>query len=221
MTGSITDGTLYFLALPTLEPLPHGSVQPIRDVIDVALDDLEIAWRSGDEDNGGKGVDITLSIVKRKAISIYRLGNKLSFIQVSILGHLDVNAWPNTDNHFSMAQDVPLPDTLTRAVRSGGTMAVADSSKYCIVNLLDQNMYEVLPIAQVDPAEVGIEGSLEVNIAVIPGEEEFLCTSFAGSGTIGVFVNKEGDPVKGTISWQSHPKSIGSFDYKVESIGMS
>jgi hypothetical protein len=88
-------------------------------------------------------------------------------------------------------------------------MAVADSSKYCIVNLLDQNMYEVLPIAQVDPAEIGIEGSLEVNIAVIPGEEEFLCTSFAGSGTIGVFVNKEGDPVKGTITWQSHPKSIG------------
>jgi len=68
-----------------LEALPHGSVQPIRDVIDVALDDLEIAWRPGDEENGGKGVDITLSIVKRKAISIYRLGHKLSFIQVRTL----------------------------------------------------------------------------------------------------------------------------------------
>jgi hypothetical protein len=48
----------------------------------VALDDQEIAWRPGDEDNGGKGVDITLSIVKRKAISIYRLGSKLSFLHV-------------------------------------------------------------------------------------------------------------------------------------------
>jgi hypothetical protein len=78
------DGTLYFLALPTLEPLPHGSAQPIRDVIDVALDDQEIAWRPGDDDHGGKGVDITLSIVKRKAISIYRLGNKLSFLHVRV-----------------------------------------------------------------------------------------------------------------------------------------
>jgi len=52
-------------------------------VIDVALDDQEIAWRQGDDESGGKGVDITLSIVKRKTIAIYRLGAKLSFLQVS------------------------------------------------------------------------------------------------------------------------------------------
>jgi hypothetical protein len=57
-------------------------VQPIRDVITVAVDDQEIAWRPGDDENSGKGVEITLSVVKRKAISIYRLGNKLSFLQV-------------------------------------------------------------------------------------------------------------------------------------------
>ena len=52
-------------------------------MIDVALDDQEIAWRQGDDESGGKGVDITLSIVKRKTIAIYRLGAKLSFLQVS------------------------------------------------------------------------------------------------------------------------------------------
>jgi hypothetical protein len=52
-------------------------------VIDVALDDQEIAWRPGDDEIGGKGVEITLSIVKRKTIAIYRLGAKLSFLQVS------------------------------------------------------------------------------------------------------------------------------------------
>ena len=71
--------------MPSLEPLPHGSVQPIRDVIDVALDDQEIAWRQGDDETGGKGVEITLSIVKRKTIAIYRLGAKLSFLQVSYI----------------------------------------------------------------------------------------------------------------------------------------
>jgi hypothetical protein len=63
--------------------LTTGGIQPIREVVDVALDDQEIAWRPGDEEGGGKGVEITLSIVKRKAISLYRLGAKLSYIQVS------------------------------------------------------------------------------------------------------------------------------------------
>lgn len=87
-------------------------------------------------------------------------------------------------------------------------MAVADATKYCVINLLDQNMYEILPISQDDSADIDGDGAPEVNIAVIPGEEVFLCTSYMGSSTVGVFVNKDGDPVKGTVQWNSHPKSI-------------
>jgi hypothetical protein len=102
-----------------------------------------------------------------------------------------------------------MPNPLTRAARSGGTIAVANSANYCIVNVHDQSMWEMLPIAQTDPSDVGIEGTIGANIVVVPGEEEYLWTSFAGDRTIGVFVNRDGDPVKGTIEWPSHPKSIG------------
>jgi hypothetical protein len=97
-------------------------------------------------------------------------------------------------------------------------MAIADTAKYCVVNLMDQSMYEILPISQVEPGEGGMEGMPEVNIAVIPGEEEFLCSSFTGMSTIGVFVNRDGDAIKGTIEWQSHPRSIGRLERALRSL---
>lgn len=78
----LSDNTLYILALPSLEPLAPTIVPPIRDVTDVVLDDQEIAVRPSDTEAGGKGVEITLSIVRRKAIALYRLGSRLSHLQV-------------------------------------------------------------------------------------------------------------------------------------------
>lgn len=46
------------------------------------------------------------------------------------------------------------------------------------------------------------------NIVVIPGENEFLVTSFTGVGSMGVFLNGQGDPVRGTLEWPDHPISI-------------
>ena len=44
-------------------------------------------------------------------------------------------------------------------------------------------------------------------IAVV-AEEEFLILSWTGAGTMGVFINVNGDPVRGTLQWPSHPLSI-------------
>jgi hypothetical protein len=95
-----------------------------------------------------------------------------------------------------------------QAVRSNATLCIADSSKYCIVDLLGSHLLEILPISQASP---DTKGDINSAIAVLPGEPEFLFASFTGaeSGSMGVFVNREGDPVRGTMSWESHPKCIG------------
>jgi hypothetical protein len=46
-------------------------------------------------------------------------------------------------------------------------------------------------------------------IQVVP-EEEFLILSWTGAGTMGVFINLHGDPVRGTLQWPSHPLSVCS-----------
>lgn len=108
-------------------------------------------------------------------------------------------------------QDVPVPETPAQAVRSNATLCIADSTKYCIVDLLGSQLLEILPISQASPE---FPGDINPAIAVLPGEPEFLFASFTGaeSGSMGVFVNHEGDPVRGTMSWESHPKCIGMLE---------
>ena len=42
----------------------------------------------------------------------------------------------------------------------------------------------------------------------VVSEEEFLILSWTGAGTMGVFINLNGDPVRGTLQWPSHPLSV-------------
>jgi hypothetical protein len=68
------------------------------------------------------------------------------------------------------------------------------------------SLTEVLPVTQIDVAE--LDWVPNANVVVIPGENEFLVTSFTGSSTIGVFLNGQGDPVRGTMEWSHHPLAI-------------
>jgi hypothetical protein len=45
------------------------------------------------------------------------------------------------------------------------------------------------------------------SITVI-GPNEFLILSWTGTSTLGVFISADGDPVRGTLQWPSHPRSI-------------
>lgn len=64
-------------------------------------------------------------------------------------------------------------------------------------------MFPVLPVSQAmdDP-------TLVKPFIVVVGENEFLLLSWTGASTLGVFITGEGDPVRGTLEWPSHPLSV-------------
>ena len=71
----LSDGTLHPLTLPGLETLPSTVMQPLRGIVSVVLDDEELEWGGpGSED---KTAEMTLVVVRRKGLGIYRLGTRL------------------------------------------------------------------------------------------------------------------------------------------------
>lgn len=81
-----------------------------------------------------------------------------------------------------------------------------------MIDLAGPHLIDILPISQALPPDREDENAFqpEACIAVLPGEEEFLFCSYLGEGgSMGVFVDKGGDAVRGTITWPSHPQSLG------------
>lgn len=69
-------------------------------------------------------------------------------------------------------------------------------------------MTEVLPVSQIGDAGDFVPNP---NTVVIPGENQFLVTSYTGQNTMGVFLSGQGDPERGTMEWSEHPLSIGEW----------
>lgn len=88
-------------------------------------------------------------------------------------------------------------------------LCIADRDQYILVNLGAATATPLLPIAQVPP-EPGTRPYRPMILVVT--DEEFLILSWTGAGTMGVFINLNGDPVRGTLQWSSHPLSICSSD---------
>jgi hypothetical protein len=78
-----------------------------------------------------------------------------------------------------------------------------------LIDLSDASLTEVLPVSQIDQSE--LDFTPNPNVVVIPGENEFLVTSYTGVSTMGVFLNGQGDPVRGTMEWPDHPISISKY----------
>jgi hypothetical protein len=69
--------------LPSLDPLPSTTIQTLRGVINVVLDDMELDWGGpGSED---KSTDMTVVVVRRKGLGIYRVGARMVPVKVSTL----------------------------------------------------------------------------------------------------------------------------------------
>jgi hypothetical protein len=83
---------------------------------------------------------------------------------------------------------------------------------YSIIDLSDASLTEVLPVSQIDLEDLDFDPN--PNVVVIPNENEFLVTSYTGAGTMGVFLNGQGDPVRGTMEWPDHPLAIGELFMK-------
>lgn len=75
-----------------------------------------------------------------------------------------------------------------------------------MIDLENAQLWPLLPYSQIDPSVADFD--VTPSIAVVPGEREFLVTSYTGTGTIGIFLTAAGDPTRGTLEWESHPIAI-------------
>lgn len=184
----LAEGILHPLSLPNLEPLPPNTISPIRGVVSVALNDDELDLAGND----GDGVtDMTVVVVRRKGLAIYRLGTRMILVK-----EIPLPAPPRYHALFSTFLCVAAPS-------EGGGLT------YSVIDISDASMTEVLPVTQVPPEDESWNPN--PNVVVIPGENQFLVTSYTGSNTMGVFLNGQGDPERGTMEWQSHPISISEL----------
>jgi hypothetical protein len=128
---------------------------------------------------------VDICVVKRKAIALFTLRDRLYY-----------------------HKEVPLPQGGSLAKRIGQSLCIADSVHYNIVDLERVSLFPILPLSQAaEPTDFVVKPSITV-----VGDSEFLILSWMGASTLGVFITGEGDPVRGTLEWPSHPESV-SLDY--------
>ena len=72
-----------------------------------------------------------------------------------------------------------------------------------MIDLVQASMVPLLPISQAADTTVAVKPLITVIT-----ENEFLLLSWTGASTIGVFITGDGDPVRGTLGWPSHPEAI-------------
>lgn len=77
------DGTLHALMLPSLEPLPSTTIQTLRGVVNVVLNDEELEWAG--PSHADKTTDMTAVVIRRKGLGIYKVGSRMVLIKVSRL----------------------------------------------------------------------------------------------------------------------------------------
>ena len=76
----LSDGTLQTFTLPSFDPVPNSIMSPLRGILSVILDDNELDWNgSGTEE---KSVELSVILVRRKGLTIYRFGTRFAAVKV-------------------------------------------------------------------------------------------------------------------------------------------
>lgn len=102
--------------------------------------------------------------------------------------------------------EIPLPSPPLLAKYVSPTVCIADLEVYSFLSLNEATLSPVLPVTQVAPED---QSFVAKPVIAVVQQDEFLVSSCNGTGAIGVFLNSEGDPVRGTIDWESAPRSVG------------
>jgi hypothetical protein len=119
----------------------------------------------------------------------------------------DFNAIAVSVNLISAMKEIPLPQGATLARRTGRSLCIADKTHYNMVDLEDASLFQLLPLSQaIDPTPFVVKPSI-----TIVGNNEFLILSWTGASTLGLFITGDGDPVRGTLEWPSHPEAVCAF----------
>ncbi|KAK7047403.1 hypothetical protein VNI00_006634 [Paramarasmius palmivorus] len=182
----LADNQIHFYTLPSLDVVASNIIKPIRHVVTFAVDHEHLI-RPAQPISGTptRPEPVEFCVIKRNAISMYSLRDRLLF-----------------------QKEIPLPQgTRTLARRSGSALCMADSEFYNIVDLENSQMFPLLPLNQSPDIDIQVKPFITVTA---PGE--FLLISWTGASALGIFVNSNGDPVRGTLEWPGHPKSM-CFDY--------
>ncbi|KII87649.1 hypothetical protein PLICRDRAFT_92587 [Plicaturopsis crispa FD-325 SS-3] len=177
----LCDHQIHFYTLPSLDPV--HSIKPIRNVITFAVNDQHLR-RSAPSLTGPpqKIEPIEFCVIKRGNIALYSLADRLFY-----------------------QKEVPLPQVVSLARRTGRYLCVADAEFYNVVDLEAASLVPLLPLSQAPDTKV------KPSITVV-SENEFLILSWTGASTLGVFITGDGDPVRGTLEWPSHPLAV-CLDY--------
>jgi vacuolar protein sorting-associated protein 3 len=72
-----------------------------------------------------------------------------------------------------------------------------------MIDLELASLIPLFPLSQAPDKSVVVKPSITVI-----NENEFLILSWTGASTIGVFINGDGDPVRGTLEWPAHPQAV-------------
>ncbi|OSD05086.1 hypothetical protein PYCCODRAFT_1385627 [Trametes coccinea BRFM310] len=181
----LADHQIHFYTLPTLDMVPLNLIKPIRNVVTFAVDEQHLRRPPQFASDIPVPVEpIEFCVVKRNAISLYSLRERLFF-----------------------QKEIPLPAGGVLARRSGQYLCIADRENYNVINLDQASMVPLLPISQAMDSDIVVKPSITVI-----SENEFLILSWTGASTLGVFITGEGDPVRGTLEWPGHPEAV-SLDY--------
>jgi len=111
---------------------------------------------------------------------------------------------------LTLFQEIPLPQgspTITLARRTGKSLCIADKEYYSILDLEASSLFQVIPVSQSSEPTPFI---VKPSITVI-SQNEFLLLSWTGASTLGLFITGDGDPVRGTLEWPSHPEAICAY----------
>ncbi|KAF9460006.1 hypothetical protein BDZ94DRAFT_1170509 [Collybia nuda] len=181
----LSDRTLHFYTIPSLDPVSLNIVKPIRHVVTFAVDHRDLQRPPPSVSGPVLPLDpVNISIIKRTGIAMYVMRERLNFIK-----------------------EIPLPQGASLARRIGQSLCLADKEHYNIVDLEGASLFPILPLSQAMDSPVVVKPSITV-----VGDNEYLILSWTGATTIGLFITSDGDPVRGTLEWSSHPEAV-CLDY--------
>ncbi|KAF9225922.1 hypothetical protein BS17DRAFT_777879 [Gyrodon lividus] len=180
----LSDRQIHFYILPSLDPVPN--INPIRHVETFAVDQQHLLKTAPPvHDIPTKLQPVDFCVIKRNCVALFSLH----------------------EERLTFSRDMQIQPGFQLARRTGQYLCIADSQYYHIINLQSAQMFPLLPLNQAldDPKPVK-------PFIIVVGEDEFLMLSWTGASTLGVFLTGEGDPVRGTLEWPSHPLSV-CLDY--------
>ncbi|KAG2156895.1 CNH domain-containing protein [Suillus bovinus] len=188
----LCDRQLHIYTLPSLDLIPN--TKPVRNIEALAVDHNHLqrpaatslttratSTSTNFSTERGKNNAVDLCVIKRSTIAMYSL----------------------SEEKLTYAREIPFRPGAIRAQRSGRHLCIATADIYSVVDLATAQMFELLPVTQVEVTP----GTIKPHIIVI-SPSEFLLLSWTGGSTLGLFVTGEGDPVRGTLEWPAYPVSV-------------